>query len=599
MRVLGIDTETHLISQSCGAPRPVCLTTSEGQGQIFVGPEMGVEFERLLDPDEGVILIGHNLAFDTVVLGTEFPHLMPLIFAAYREGRLICTQVREQLRLIETGAIQKPNTRVSLAACLKRHFAGAVDKADDEYRLKYATLERVPLQQWPSKAVTYAIEDAKVALKLFKAQGEITSQDRLQSASAFYLRLVGARGVSTDPQRVRALTHELTSEQARLEAQLLADGVLVVEKGKLKAPAKRKQELIAQALGSEAPRTKTGKVKCDAATLKLCGDKAEPLVRLQQWEAARKLLSTYLAPMQAGLICSSPNVLVASGRTSWRGPNLQNQPQRKGLRECFVPRPGYVFIAADYDSLESRCLAQAQLDLLGRSRLAQRFNEDPALDVHTETASIGLGISYEEGLTRLAAGDVAFKAARKDAKAANFGFPGGMGVDKFAKLNGYTRGKALKLRDLWFQALPEMPEYFAAISSIAKGSRKLTLPRSNRTRGDVGFCDGANYLFQGPASDGAKAALALLTEDAWLNRLSALYGCRGIAFIHDEFIFEAPEGRAHQALERMTDLMVAGMQTYIPDVPIRASGQVMDRWYKSDPGGRTSEGVWTDARRLR
>ena len=70
--------------------------------------------------------------------------------------------------------------------------------------------------------------------------------------------------------------------------------------------------------------------------------------------------------------------------------------------------------------------------------------------------------------------------------------------------------------------------------------------------------------------------------------VSPLYGCRMVAFIHDEFVLEVPEALhlAQAAVARLVEVMVEGMALYVPDVPIKAEPTLMRRWYKE------AEPVW-------
>jgi DNA polymerase-1 len=112
---------------------------------------------------------------------------------------------------------------------------------------------------------------------------------------------------------------------------------------------------------------------------------------------------------------------VASGRTSWSDPNLQNPPRAGGVRECFVPRPGFVFVAVDYDTLELRALAQVCLDLFGWSKMADRLNAGE--DLHAALGARFLGIDYDAFMKLREAGDEDAKKARQNAKGFNFGRP--------------------------------------------------------------------------------------------------------------------------------------------------------------------------------
>lgn len=67
-----------------------------------------------------------------------------------------------------------------------------------------------------------------------------------------------------------------------------------------------------------------------------------------------KLFSTYVAVLEQGTekpINPEANTIVATQRTSYRRPNLQQLPRKGGIRECFVPR-GYTYEPIQNDSAE-------------------------------------------------------------------------------------------------------------------------------------------------------------------------------------------------------------------------------------------------------
>jgi hypothetical protein len=128
-----------------------------------------------------------------------------------------------------------------------------------------------------------------------------------------------------------------------------------------------------------------------------------------------KILTTFVPTLLSGTqVPINPywNEIVASGRTSARDPNLQQPPRKGGIRECFIPRRGWLYAEADYSFIELCTLAQACLDLFGISKLAAAINGD--LDPHTDVAAQLLGISYEEALARK--GEKVVKEARQLAK---------------------------------------------------------------------------------------------------------------------------------------------------------------------------------------
>ncbi len=375
-------------------------------------------------------------------------------------------------------------------------------------------------------------------------------------------------------------------------------------------------------------KTPSGLPKCDADTLEETTlTEAKPWL---EYGSLEKQGSTYVGKLANGYdkpIHTWFNVLVDSGRTSSRGPNLQNQPRMPGVRECFVARPGYVFATADYDSKEMRTWAQACKTIIGWSHLADKFNEDPDFDPHTALAVEQFitdeVVTYEEGLIRKKivhpcddCGRVyekdskcttckgkgrpdIVKTMRQQAKIPNFGLPGGMGkrgLVKYARSYGATIDDktAGVWIDAWHRQYAEAEHYFKHVKGVvgqAFGSRGRGVQLfSNRWRGRVSYTEWANSLFQGFAADSAKAALWEVCRRCYTVPSSALYGARIWNFVHDEIIIEVLEERAHDAAMELAAVMVEIAQPWLPDVPLRASAALMRRWYKD------AEAVFVDGK---
>jgi DNA polymerase-1 len=232
------------------------------------------------------------------------------------------------------------------------------------------------------------------------------------------------------------------------------------------------------------------------------------------------------------------------------------------------------------------------MSLLGKSKLAEKLAS--GIDPHTELACMILGISYEEGCKRkvLGAGDPEFHFARQAAKAANFGFPGGLGPKSFveyARANygvklGDTYGeafdKAKQIRFFWRQANPECWAYFELINQLTGGHKgQIEHLFSGRLRGDCFFTEAANSLFQGLGSDAAKAALYAVTRACRLGTYD-LQGCHPAVFVHDEIIAIAPEERCHEAAHALSKLMVTAGSVFLPDVGCKTELFASRRWSK-------------------
>jgi DNA polymerase I-like protein with 3'-5' exonuclease and polymerase domains len=618
---VAFDTETYRIVLGRLAPPPVVLTYATSNGtERAVTPDEGARLLRSWCEDPNTIIVGHNVAFDMGVMLGAYPELVEPIFEAYAAGRVRDTSIREKLIRLASGEMSsdfgagRKMTSFSMEAIFKVRFnedLSALKQGDGAWRLNYHRLDGVPLEAWPKEALDYAMGDATRTLRLFHAQGEDDSlvvdqatgavtNEQEQVAAAIALHLAGVWGIRTDPHAVAELARRLDEEAVAHERAMREAGVLRADGTK---DLKRVKALVEECLGDNAPRTEKGAISTDRECLMRTGHPA--LKAVAELGAIDKLRKTYVPMLLQGTevpINPAWNVLVESGRTSAREPNLQNLPRKGGVRECFVPRKGRIFASADYSTLELCTLAQVCLDLFGHSAMAEALHA--GRDLHLQMAASILGVDYDEVLARHKAKDPQVKEMRQLAKAANFGYPGGLGAASFQTYAAATynvtvsEDESRQLKAQWLEAWPEMRAFFDHVGGQLqmRDAFDLVQPRSGRIRGQVGYCDGCNSHFQGLAADGAKAAMFLLQQECYTGKselwkgegASPLYGCRMVAFIHDEFVLEVPEALplAQAAVARLVEVMVEGMALYVPDVPIKAEPTLMRRWYKE------AEPVW-------
>lgn len=357
-----------------------------------------------------------------------------------------------------------------------------------------------------------------------------------------------------------------------------------------------------------------------------------------------------------------PNPLVETGRCSY-GDGVHGLPRKGGVRECFRARPGYILSSTDYVAGELVTHAQNCLEMVGYSKLADALNG--GLDAHLALAATILGISYDEAKKRK--GEPLLKDNRQGGKAANFGFPGGMaeltfvlrkrsdpdlftpcenGPDEDKGVRGYKGLRpcilldgldrcgyvkvttyndeacppvclkcleaSKRLREFWFEQWPENNRrdgYFKIIKQLLEnvgpsGTSEIVHPFSWRIRGGVGFCDGANGLFQGRLSDAAKNAFCQIQREcydrtwrvrssemmtsAYEGGQSPLWMSRAIELAHDESICEHPESVASDAGLRVGEIMVEALSFACP---------LMRKAVKADPAlmlylAKAAEPVW-------
>lgn len=627
--MISFDLETHLIRPGVLAPPIVCGSAAGGRGgPVLMLKDKALEYiEYLLRAGETIA--GANIAYDFGCVAAAKPELLLLIFDAYEEGRIFDVHIACMLDLIAKGCVQEgelldPRTgaklkdpakgtitnRVSLAACVDLYLGRKDAKANDEWRLRYAELDGLPLEQWPEVARQYPIDDAVNTLEVaqvLQARGENLINLAPQCAAAWAAHLSAMWGMRTNPARVEAMRVALESKRAE-------DVAFAKSKGFMREDGTKDTKLlkshVALAYLGEPPMTETGAVSTAREVLEESGDEA--LERFSEVSKTEKLLKTYLPFVEEGTrapINVKPNILLSTGRASYEG-LIQLLPRKGPTRECFEPRPGKVWCSVDYSAIELSTLAQVCLWTVGRSKLAEVINDGK--DPHCIMAAQLGAVSYEEALAGKESGHL--KDLRQAGKAANFGFPGGMGAAKFvlakrkenmrvcqvmrtAEVCGVEKvtqwkGRpcppvcracceaAEKLRSFYLSTWVEMQAYFSHINAHLQDTDRVTQFVSQRVRGGVRFTQACNTLFQGLAADGAKLALWEITKEAYLDSESPLYGSRVIVFAHDELILEMPEEQAHEAASRQTEVMIDAMRVFVPDVRVSAEPALMRRWYK-------------------
>lgn len=598
---IAIDTETCPIEPGLPAPPLVCLQVArsgDDGARIYRYPHASARLLAVLD--SAADIVGVNIAYDLVVMAAHDETLLEPIFRAASAGRFIDLSLREKLRHIRRGSLTpKALGELGLAAMAKKHLGATVEKGEDTWRLRYHELREMPVKKWPHDATSYALTDAITTLRLAEAmRPEI--DERAQTRYSLAMQLMSSWGIRTDLAAVDALESALRGDFDRLQAAVLASG-LVRAQGKTTPKIVKDTQAIAArveaALGAATPRTPTGRVSIAEETLDACEDPS--LQALAQYNGLQKTLGTFVPILRRGTqypISARWRVLMETGRTSCSDPALQQLPRATGVRECFRARSGYAYIASDYEVAELRSLAQVCYTWFGESRLRDVIiaGRDP----HLILAGALIGeTDYDVVLARYRAGDAAVKEARQGAKAGNFGFPGGLGVDGFlayAKGYGLTidRARAKEIRDAWFASWPEVRPYLDKASRITSdtGTRRIKQIRSGRVRGGLRFTQAANTMFQGLTADGALAALYEVSRRAYTEPASALYGSRPVAFLHDEILIETPLYLVDEAAAELEDVMRHEMERYTPDVPAACTAHAMLVWSKSATATYDDEG---------
>ncbi len=341
-----------------------------------------------------------------------------------------------------------------------------------------------------------------------------------------------------------------------------------------------------------------------------------------------KLLSTYCDVLEQGTrvpICPGFNSTLSTQRTSYFEPNLTQLPRKGKIREAFVPRPGWCFVSMDYAALEMATLAQCCKNLgIKQTTMLDAINAGQ--DLHTRLGARVIGIGYAEALALKNSKDPMFGDIRQSMKPINYGKGGLMGPPKIVltarkdgiyfcenaglsrkgechkqeRVTRYGKGSsqrvipptccaclelAVKYSDFFYEEWPEMHDYHDFTIECARdGERGEPLESFGtgmlRLETSANAC--SNHYFQNLAAQGAKHAVGLVTKEAYTDRSSVLFNnARLEVFGHDEWFGEMREPVMHEAAERASKILNAGMRTVTPDVVQSIEPAAQRRWFKS------------------
>ena len=277
---------------------------------------------------------------------------------------------------------------------------------------------------------------------------------------------------------------------------------------------------------------------------------------------SEKLARTYFAAFaqlaDGTVIHPSVNQVGAqTGRMSVSSPSLQNLPRGRVVRDAFVPQDGNVMVSLDYEQIEAR--------------LFTHFAND------TEMAALfGGEVDFFTGMARRIYADeslVKDDPRRQITKNAMYAKIYGAGTAKFALTAGVSEGEAgafLSQLDAAFPSLRNLQHQIVTTAKqrqISEGSSYVTTPYGRRQVADKGHeYKLVNYLIQGTAADVLKQVIVELDACDLTDYF--------VMPVHDELIFDVPEGEADELIRAVEEVMVR--DDFM--VQLRVDTHVGDRW---------------------
>lgn len=363
------------------------------------------------------------------------------------------------------------------------------------------------------------------------------------------------RGVAIDQKAFSVFLSEVEKELHRLSKAIELEAG---ETFNLRSSQQLSHILFEKLNLKSKRKTPGGVASTSSEVLEALAD-LHPIVPLiLDFRMLEKLRSTYLAPLpslvdQNGRLHTTfNNLATATGRLSSSSPNLQNIPIRgkfgPRMRACFVAKPDYHLVSADYSQIELRILAALSKD----PTLTEAFHQGE--DIHTRTASV---------LFEKAPADVALEERRK-AKTINFGLLYGMGPQKLGRELSIPMAEAKKFIEIYFSRLSGVKTFFETVEEEAKrlgyvttifGRRRLLpdIHSRNPNLAQAAKRMAINTVIQGSAADIIKLAMLAVDHDEHLAELQAEL----LLQVHDELVMEVPKKHSEAAGRRLSELMTS------------------------------------------
>lgn len=302
-------------------------------------------------------------------------------------------------------------------------------------------------------------------------------------------------------------------------------------------------------------KTKSGYSTAADVLEKLAPD--YPVVaKILEYRQLTKLKSTY-ADGLAVYIGSDSRIhgkfnqtITATGRISSTEPNLQNIPIRmeigRQIRKVFIPKPGCVFLDADYSQIELRILAH----MSGDEKLIEAYNS--AQDIHAITASQVFHVPLDE----------VTKTQRSNAKAVNFGIIYGISSFGLSQDLSISRKEAGEYIERYFATYPNIKEFLDGLVSSAKEKgysvtmfdRRRPIPELNSSafmQRQFGERIAMNSPIQGTAADIIKIAMIKVSRALKEQKLKS----KMILQVHDELLIETYEDEIETVRKLLKDNM--------------------------------------------
>ncbi|HWZ28657.1 MAG TPA: DNA polymerase I [Gemmatimonadales bacterium] len=513
-------------------------------------PELAPLVALLTDP--GVKKAGHNIKYDWLVLRRAGVELAGVTYDSMLASFVLDPGRRSHA--LDALALERLNLPM-------RTYADAAGRGRAE-----RPFAEVPM----AAAARYCCDDSEMVLRLVESfAGELDDHHLRPLLDTIELPLVRVladmewAGIKVDRELLAELSRQFAIDLSRLEKEIHAAAgtdfniastpqLRTVLFDKLQLPVLKK--------------TKTGASTDFEVLEQLAGMGHEVPRLLIEYRELSKLKSTYVDALPSsinpdtGRIHTSFNQTgAATGRLSSSDPNLQNIPVRtprgEAIRRAFVASADNVLLTADYSQIELRLLAH----LSGDPAFVEAFERGG--DIHRQTAAVIFGVSDDQVTSEM----------RARAKTINFGTIYGQGPFALARMLSISQDEAKRFIAEYFQRFAGVRAWLDRTVAEARqrgytetifGRRRYIpeLKDKNFNMRAFGERTATNSPLQGSAADLIKVAMIRIAAGLSEGRLAT----RMLLQVHDELVFEVPEGEQDHAAALVKREMEGAAKLRVP-----------------------------------
>jgi DNA polymerase I len=427
----------------------------------------------------------------------------------------------------------------------------------------------------PGECADFLLRVAPLLREEVEKQGLVELYETIDLPLAPVLARMEAAGVLVDKKELEIISAKTEQELTALEKAICE---LAGYEFNINSP-QQLAEVLFDRLNLQGPKQGRGRSRSRSTAADILEELAlahELPKKVLEYRELSKLKSTYadvlprlIHPATGRIHTRFSQTGAVTGRLSSSNPNLQNIPVRtelgREIRAAFVAAPGAKLLSADYSQIELRILAHLSEDPI----LTEAFQRGE--DIHSRTAQEVFGVPPL----------MQTREHRRVAKVINFGVIYGLSPFGLAQQLSIDQKEAAKFIAAYFERYSGVKKFLdAQVAETRKTGISKTLfgrvrpiPEITSPQPSIrNFAErtALNTPMQGAAADLIKLAMIELDR-----RLAKDFKARMILQVHDELLFEAPEGEI-AALSKVVKDMMEGAHKF--RVPIVAETKVGANW---------------------